>query len=174
MAPFFNPHCCDYGCFVTEKKVIYVLNTQPLCAWRYTYIHFIPFYTSSWLMLLNMWAIVSFLRSGLLSSTLMWPSYQPTYSTTQVQYTHPSMYFEPTRQTKRLVRCHTRATLHTFTLYYFIFIFIFETECQHANAKAHEAVHRLASFLSSREEMSQPGVEPPTTSLRFGYLSSII
>ena len=40
----------------------------------------------------------------------------------------------------------------------------FETKGRHANAK----------FLSSREEISQPGIELPTFSLRFGYLSTII
>ena len=29
-------------------------------------------------------------------------------------------------------------------------------------------------FSSSREEISQPGIEPPTSSLRFGYVSTII
>ena len=44
------------------------------------------------------------------------------------------------------------------------FLFYYETEGRHANAK----------FLSSREEISQPGIEPPTSSLRFGYLSTIV
>ena len=43
-------------------------------------------------------------------------------------------------------------------------LFLFETEGRHANAK----------FLSSREEISQSGIEPPTSPLRFGYLSIII
>ena len=47
-----------------------------------------------------------------------------------------------------------------------LFFYFFETEGQHANAKAHEAVDHLASFLSSSEEISQPGFEPPTSSLR--------
>ena len=34
--------------------------------------------------------------------------------------------------------------------------FILKTEDRHANAKAHEAVDHLTSFLSSREEISQP------------------
>jgi hypothetical protein len=45
---------------------------------------------------------------------------------------------------------------------------------RHANAKAQEVVDHLASFLSSREEISQPGIEPLISSLRFGYLSTII
>jgi hypothetical protein len=32
----------------------------------------------------------------------------------------------------------------------------------------------LQVFLPSREEISLPGIEPPTSSLRFGYLSTII
>ena len=56
------------------------------------------------------------------------------------------------------------------TLYYFIF----EAEGRQANAKTHEAVHHLANFPSSREEISQPGFEPPISSLRFGYPSTII
>ena len=39
--------------------------------------------------------------------------------------------------------------------------------------QAQEAVDHLASFPSSREEISQPGFEPPTSSLRFGYPSTI-
>ena len=38
------------------------------------------------------------------------------------------------------------------------------------NAKAQGAIHHLASFPSSREEISQLGIKPPTSSLRFGYL----
>ena len=53
------------------------------------------------------------------------------------------------------------------------FFIFFETEGRHASAKAQEAVHHLASFPSSREEISQPGFEPPTSSLRFGYPSTI-
>jgi hypothetical protein len=49
-----------------------------------------------------------------------------------------------------------------------------ETKGRHANAKAQEAVDHLASFSSSREEISQPGVEPPTSCLGFWYLSTII
>jgi hypothetical protein len=51
------------------------------------------------------------------------------------------------------------------------FYFYFETE---ENAKAYEAVDHLTSVLSSREEISQLGIEPPTSSLRFEYLSTII
>ena len=46
------------------------------------------------------------------------------------------------------------------------FYFYFETECRHASAKAHEVVDHLTSFLSSREEISQLGIEPPIPSLR--------
>ena len=55
----------------------------------------------------------------------------------------------------------------------FIYLF-FETEGRHANARAHEALDHLASFLSSKEEISQLGIELPTSSLRFGYLFTII
>ena len=48
--------------------------------------------------------IFSFLQSGLSSSILMWPSYRPTYTTTHVQYPHPSMNLERTRQSKILVQ----------------------------------------------------------------------
>ena len=58
--------------------------------------------------------------------------------------------------------------------YYFIIFYFLEIEGRHANTKAHEAVDDLASFLSYREEISQLGIEPPTSSLRFGYLSTII
>jgi hypothetical protein len=49
-----------------------------------------------------------------------------------------------------------------------------EIEDQQASAKAQEAFDHLASILSSREEISQQGIEPPTSFLRFGYLSTII
>ena len=39
---------------------------------------------------------------------------------------------------------------------YFCFL---ETEGRHAMAKAEEAVDHLASFMSSREEISRPGIE---------------
>ena len=32
----------------------------------------------------------------------------------------------------------------------------------------------MASFMSCREEISQPEIEPPTSSLRFTYLSTIV
>ena len=57
--------------------------------------------------------------------------------------------------------------------YFFFSFFFFEAEGRQANAKAQEAVHRLASFPSSREEILQSGFEPPTSSLRFGYPSTI-
>ena len=57
----------------------------------------------------------------------------------------------------------------------FIYLFIyFEIECRQANAKAQEAVDHLASFPSGREKISLPGIELPTSSLRFGYLSTVI
>ena len=58
-------------------------------------------------------------------------------------------------------------------LHFYSFI-LFETEGRHVNAKAQEVVLPPRKFLSSREEMSQPGIEPPTSSLRFGYLSTVI
>ena len=45
---------------------------------------------------------------------------------------------------------------------------------QQAITKAQEVVDLLGSLLSSREMTSQLGIEPPTSSLRFGYLSIII
>ena len=57
----------------------------------------------------------------------------------------------------------------------FILILIFlETEGQEANAKAQEAVDHLANSMSSREEILQLRIELPTSSFRFGYLSTII
>ena len=41
----------------------------------------------------------------------------------------------------------------------------YETEGQHVNTKAHEATDHPASFLSGREEISQPWFELPTSSL---------
>ena len=55
----------------------------------------------------------------------------------------------------------------------FLFL-LFETESRHVNARAREAVNHLASVMWSREEISQSGIEPPTSSLRFGYLPTII
>ena len=55
-----------------------------------------------------------------------------------------------------------------------LFIFIFETECRQSNVEGREVVEHTATFMSSKEEISQPGIEPPTSSLRFGYLSTII
>ena len=52
--------------------------------------------------------------------------------------------------------------------------FIFEREGRQANPKAHEAVDHRASFPSGREKISQLEIKPPTSSLRFGYLSTII
>ena len=67
-------------------------------------------------------------------------------------------------------------TLHMWaqvSLYQGFFIFL-EKEGRHANAKAHEALDHLTCFLSSREEILQPGIEPLPSSLKFGYLSTII
>ena len=44
----------------------------------------------------------------------------------------------------------------------------------HANVKVQEVVDHLASFLSDRKEISQSVIKPPTSSLRFGNLSTII
>ena len=61
-----------------------------------------------------------------------------------------------------------------FTVWFLFYFLFFETEGWLANTKAQEAVDHLASFPSSGEDISQPGYEPPTSSLRFGYLSTII
>ena len=50
----------------------------------------------------------------------------------------------------------------------------FHIEGRQANAKAHEVVDHLASILSSREEIWQPGIEPPIASFIFEYLSTNI
>jgi hypothetical protein len=55
-----------------------------------------------------------------------------------------------------------------------LFFFFFETKDRQTNAKAQEAVDHLTSFSSDREEISRLGFEPPNSSLRFGYLSTII
>jgi hypothetical protein len=59
-------------------------------------------------------------------------------------------------------------------LLFFVFCVFCETEGQHANVKAHEAVGHLTSILLGQEEISQPGFKLPTSSLRFGYLSIVI
>jgi hypothetical protein len=41
----------------------------------------------------------------------------------------------------------------------------FETQGRHASAKAHEIVDQMTSNPSSREEISQPEIEPPTSSM---------
>ena len=56
----------------------------------------------------------------------------------------------------------------------FLFILFFDTKAQQASAKAHKAVDHMANFMSSRDEISQLGFELPTSSLRVGYLSTII
>ena len=57
---------------------------------------------------------------------------------------------------------------------FLLFNLFLDVEGQKASAKAHEVVDHLASVLSSREEISQSEIEPPTSTLRFGYLSNII
>jgi hypothetical protein len=51
-----------------------------------------------------------------------------------------------------------------------ILVYFFKTEGQHANTKAQEAIDHLTSLMSSRDEISQLGIDMPTFSLRFGYL----
>ena len=53
-------------------------------------------------------------------------------------------------------------------------LFFEEKEGRHASAKAQDAIDHMASFSSCREEISNPRIEPPTSSLGFGYLSTII
>ena len=50
----------------------------------------------------------------------------------------------------------------------------FKTKGRHANANAHAAVDHMTSFLLGEKEISQPEFELPTSSLKFGYLSTII
>jgi hypothetical protein len=52
--------------------------------------------------------------------------------------------------------------------YCYCYYYFFEIEGRQ------KAVDHLASFPSDRKEISQPGIEPPTSSLRFKYLSTII
>jgi hypothetical protein len=54
------------------------------------------------------------------------------------------------------------------------FIFLFDIEGRQASAKAREAVDHLARFPSDREEISQPEISQPTSSMGFWYLSTII
>jgi hypothetical protein len=56
----------------------------------------------------------------------------------------------------------------------FYFVLLLETKGRQASAKAQEADDHLAIFLSSREEISQPEIELPTSFLRVGYLSTVI
>ena len=58
----------------------------------------------------------------------------------------------------------------------FFFFLFYETEGRQTSVKAQdERIDHLASFsTSSREEISQPGIEPPTSSLKFRYLSTTI
>ena len=49
-----------------------------------------------------------------------------------------------------------------------------ETEGREASVKPQEAIDHLASSMSSREEISPLEIEPPTSSLTFAYLSTII
>ena len=58
--------------------------------------------------------------------------------------------------------------------HFFFFFLFFETEGWQASAKAQETVDHLTSNMSSREEISELETEPPTSSLRFGYLLTFI
>ena len=49
-----------------------------------------------------------------------------------------------------------------------------EIEGPHASVKAEKAVDHLVIFLSSREDISQSRIEPPTPSLRLGIILSYL
>jgi hypothetical protein len=55
----------------------------------------------------------------------------------------------------------------------YLFIYLELEGWQQANAKAQKTVDHLASFPTSGDEISQPGIKPPTSSLKCGYLSTI-
>ena len=66
------------------------------------------------------------------------------------------------------VKVHMSKSLPGFDGYFAMilcFILFYETDGRQANAKAQEVVDHLTNFLSSREETSQPGFEPPTSSI---------
>jgi hypothetical protein len=67
----------------------------------------------------------------------------------------------------------TLALKHKDTCDYTTFVF-FETEGRQASGKVQEVVDHLAGSLSRRKEMSQSVIKPPISSLRYGYLSTII
>ena len=56
----------------------------------------------------------------------------------------------------------------TLTSFIPFFIFFSREKANMLVPKPQEAVHYLSSFMSSKEEISQLGIEPPTCSLRFG------
>ena len=62
------------------------------------------------------------------------------------------------------------------TSVFFIFIFLsfWRRKADMPSPKHKRQLTTWQVFLSSREENSQPGIEPPTSSLRFGYLSTVI
>ena len=53
------------------------------------------------------------------------------------------------------------------------FSFLLRQKADMSTPKHRRQVHHLASFPSSREEISQPGFELPTSSLRFGSSRTI-
>ena len=55
------------------------------------------------------------------------------------------------------------STLNKLKLFLFSF-FLLETEGRHASAKARKTVDHMASFPTCREDILQPGFEPPTSS----------
>ena len=57
---------------------------------------------------------------------------------------------------------------------YFSLSFFLRQKADMPTPKAQEAMYHLPGFMSSRKEISQLGIEEPTCSLRFGYLSTII
>ena len=60
-------------------------------------------------------------------------------------------------------------TLCSLLFFYFLKI---EQKIDMPTPEHRGAVDHQASFLSSREEILQPGIEPLTSSLRFGHLST--
>ena len=54
--------------------------------------------------------------------------------------------------------------------FFIFFFFFFEIEGRHAGTKAQDAVAHMASFVSSREEISQSEIEPPTSSLTTSWI----
>ena len=54
------------------------------------------------------------------------------------------------------------------------FLVYIEIEGRHASAKVQEIIDHLTNFPLDREEISQPVIELTTSSLIFGYLSTVI